>query len=107
MPREGRHTSPSGAHKPRGTEELGSQKKNPQAPRRRGRAQGAEASAPQPRDADGELRGLREARTSLHDAEGRAGEPRKDPRKTELARFGLQCRVGLRNRSSSNDSRDR
>ena len=86
------------------------------------RSWGARKRTHKPLDAEGGLReprqvrpspatqtvsseGLREARTSLHDAEGRAGEPRKDPRKTELARFGLQCRVGLGNRCSSNDSK--
>ena len=34
-----------------------------------------------PCNIEGEPRGLREAHTSFHNTEGRAGEPRKDPHK--------------------------
>ena len=48
-----------------------------QAPQHRGRALGTKTRAHKPRDTEVRLRGLREAHTSLCDAEG----TRKDPRK--------------------------
>ena len=56
---------------------LGNWDKCTQAPCWRRQALGAKTRAHKPRDVDGELRGLREAHTSLRDAEG----TRKDPHK--------------------------
>lgn len=52
----------------------GSLKKNTQYPRHRGQTQGTETSAHRPCNMVGELRGLREAHTSLHGTGGRTGE---------------------------------
>ena len=72
-------------------------------------AQGAKTSVHKPHEAEGDLRGLREAHTGLCKAECTVWEPRIDPHKTPSIKLCLavQGRAGLGNRSTSKDSRDK
>ena len=58
-------------------------------------------------DTGGELRGLREAHTSLHDTEGMVWETRKDPHKSLPSKLLPAEKARSVNRSTGNDSRDK
>lgn len=58
--------------------------------------QRAETSVPKPHEAEGEIRRLREAHTSLCNAESRVREPRKDPHKLLISKVQPSMQGGTR-----------
>ena len=79
------------------------------SPQCRGWAQGAKRRAQKPDSEEGWNGEPKEMHTSFcnADAEGRVEELRKAPQKPHLIDFGLQRRVGLGDRNSGKNFRDK
>ena len=89
------YINPRSAHKPCSTEGRSMNWKNT-SPVTEGRPGWGETSAHKPHNTEGELRGLREAHTSLHVAEARVRELRRDPHKPLPSKIhpSMQGRTG-------------